>query len=982
VIGRLDRSRRVRAATFLLVMAGLALVTGWERAAGQSAYGGGVLADGPVGYWRLGEASGTSAVDASGNGLAGTYQGGVTLGVPGALRSDPSTAARLDGVNDKVSVPDPASGALDFGTGDFSVEFWLATSVNGEQAVIGKRSSGPYWQVTVTDDGGHVGALRVTIFDGAVTRQVYGAARVDDGAWHHAVVLFDRDAGITVYVDGATAGLVAAPSTGNVSNSAALQIGKISGYKGFTGDLDEIAVYPSLLAGSRVQAHFATAGSDGVAPTITLTSPADGSSTSDATPTFAGTAGTAPGDAQAVTVTIFPGSGTGGTPVQTLSASRSPGGAYSVAPVTQLAAGTYTARAEQSDTAGNTGLSAANTFTVVEGGPAPNPVLVGAGDIASCGMTGQDEATADLLDRLPDATVFTTGDNVYSSGSASEYADCYHPTWGRAKSRTFPSPGNHDYTTPEAAGYYGYFGAAAGDPTKGYYSYDLGAWHVIALNSNCYKVGGCDPGSPQEQWLRADLAAHPADCTVAYWHHPRFSSGSNHGNDDGMQPLWQALYDHGADLVLNGHEHLYERFLPQSPTGARDESYGITQITVGTGGYVLYPWGAFHPNSFVRNNTTFGVLKLTLHADWYEFEFVPVAGGTFTDSGTRSCHGAPGAPPPLPPPPDTTPPAVTLATPPNGSSTSDRTPLFSGSGGTASGDEAAITVEVYEGTGTGGALTQTLTATRAVDGSFSVEAAPLPLGTYTAVARQADTAGNVGRSAANTFTVADSPAYASAVLAHSPRAYWRLGEVAGTTAADEAGASPGAYSGGVSLGVPGALPRDANTAARFDGVNDLVSMGDPASGALDFGAGDFTVEAWVKTTVNGERGVVGKRGASGPYWQVTVTDDSGHVGHVRANVSDGAVSRQVYGPAIRVDDGAWHHVAVAFDRDAGTTVYVDGASLFTPGAATGDVSNAGAFGVGKFSSYSHFQGDIDEVAVYPSALSAAQIRAHYDAGRA
>ncbi|MCH7718695.1 MAG: metallophosphoesterase, partial [Chloroflexi bacterium] len=153
-------------------------------------------------------------------------------------------------------------------------------------------------------------------------------------------------------------------------------------------------------------------------------------------------------------------------------------------------------------------------------------MLVGAGDIASCASSG-DEATADLLDGIA-GTVVTFGDNAYQSGTESEFADCYEPTWGRHKARTRPAPGNHDYITPGASGYFEYFGAAAGDPSKGYYSYDLGAWHVIAINSNCSQVGGCDAGSPQEQWLRADLAESPTSCTVAYWHHPRFSS-SLHG---------------------------------------------------------------------------------------------------------------------------------------------------------------------------------------------------------------------------------------------------------------------------------------------------------------------------------------------------------------------------------------------------------------------------------------------------------------------
>jgi hypothetical protein len=271
--------------------------------------------------------------------------------------------------------------------------------------------------------------------------------------------------------------------------------------------------------------------------------------------------------------------------------------------------------------------------------PSPDPVVLAAGDIASCSSNG-DEETADLLDTL-DGTVLALGDLAYSSGTASEFANCYDPTWGRHKARTMPSPGNHEYNTPGAAGYYGYFGAAAGDPAKGYYSFDLGTWHIVALNSNssCAAVP-CGAGSVQEQWLRQDLAAHPTSCTLAYWHHPRFSSGANHGNNSGMQALWQALYDHGADIILNGHEHIYERFAKQSPAQQSDPTYGIRQFVVGTGGRSHYGLAATpQPHSEVRNGDTYGVLQLTLQPTGYDWEFIPVAGETFSDSGSDVCSG-------------------------------------------------------------------------------------------------------------------------------------------------------------------------------------------------------------------------------------------------------------------------------------------------------------------------------------------------------
>jgi hypothetical protein len=258
------------------------------------------------------------------------------------------------------------------------------------------------------------------------------------------------------------------------------------------------------------------------------------------------------------------------------------------------------------------------------------PVLVGAGDISTCG-NDNDAATAALLDTIP-GVVFTAGDNAYSNGTIAEYTLCYDPTWGRHKNRTRPSPGNHEYNTL-GVGYYQYFGALAGDPGIGYFSYDFARWHIVSLNSNV----PMSAGSAQEQWLRADLAAHPAACTLAYWHHPRFSSGTAHGNHVAAQPVWQALYDLGADIVISGHEHQYERFAPQTPDGTADPTNGIREFVAGTGGASRYPFGSPIANSEVRDNS-YGVLKLTLHPNGYDWEFVPIAGGTFRDSGSGACH--------------------------------------------------------------------------------------------------------------------------------------------------------------------------------------------------------------------------------------------------------------------------------------------------------------------------------------------------------
>lgn len=260
-------------------------------------------------------------------------------------------------------------------------------------------------------------------------------------------------------------------------------------------------------------------------------------------------------------------------------------------------------------------------------------MLVGAGDIGRCGRPGP-ELTARLLDTIP-GTIFTTGDNAYPDGTADDFLECYEPTWGRLKARTRPSPGNHEYRTPEAAGYFEYFGANAGDSNLGYYSFDVGDdWHVISLNSEI----DMDVGSPQEQWLRADLAANDEPCTVAYWHKPLFNSGARYGNIPRSKPLWDALYEFGAEIVLNGHEHLYERFAPQDPDGRPDPSRGIRQFTVGTGGASHYQFATPLPTSEARSDQTYGVLKLTLYPTSYQWEFVPVEGATFTDQGSEACH--------------------------------------------------------------------------------------------------------------------------------------------------------------------------------------------------------------------------------------------------------------------------------------------------------------------------------------------------------
>jgi hypothetical protein len=352
----------------------------------------------------------------------------------------------------------------------------------------------------------------------------------------------------------------------------------------------------------------------------------------DATPTFGGLAGRATGDARNLTVKLYAGPTATGAPVATMTAAVAAGGDYSIA-TTPLVAGTYTAQAEQADLAGNVGRSAPVTFTV---DPSLPPQLLAAGDIALCGGGG-DEATAALLDRRP-GIVAPVGDLAYPDGSSTAFAGCYGPSWGRHRARTRPTPGDHEYDTGSASAYFDTFGAAAGDPAKGYYSYDLGTWHAVVLNGECSRVGGCEAGSPEEQWLRQDLAASTASCTVAFMHHPLFSSGGEHGSQSVYRDFWRALYDGNAEIVLSGDDHDYERFAPQTPDGTADPLRGIRQFVVGTGGGEHISFATPLPNSEVREANTFGILRLVLGSGGYDWEFMPVQGQTFTDSGSGACH--------------------------------------------------------------------------------------------------------------------------------------------------------------------------------------------------------------------------------------------------------------------------------------------------------------------------------------------------------
>lgn len=266
---------------------------------------------------------------------------------------------------------------------------------------------------------------------------------------------------------------------------------------------------------------------------------------------------------------------------------------------------------------------------------APGPVVfVGAGDIAIDG--GRDGDTARLLDTIG-GDIFTLGDNAYPNGSPENY-QVFNRTWGRFLGRIHPTPGNHEYNTPGAGPYFQYFGESAGPGGQGYYGFDLGAWRIYSLNSNFDFGVGVDAGSPQASWLQLDLNQHPAKCTLAYWHHPLFSSGQNRNNPR-MAALFRILYNANAEVVLTGHDHLYERFGPQTADGAPDEARGIRQFVVGTGGVPAnYQFMSIQPNSDRRIKDLNGVLKLTLLPDSYQWEFVTTPNGAVTDSGSAPCH--------------------------------------------------------------------------------------------------------------------------------------------------------------------------------------------------------------------------------------------------------------------------------------------------------------------------------------------------------
>jgi acid phosphatase type 7 len=404
-----------------------------------------------------------------------------------------------------------------------------------------------------------------------------------------------------------------------------------------------------------------------------------------------------------------------------------------------------------SNSQGHSAATSAPT-AVVQPASTGDPVIAAAGDIASCAWSG-DEATATVIDGINPTRVLALGDNVYENGTDAEFTNCYAPSWGRHKAITAPVPGNHEYQTPGATGYYNYFGSLAGDPAKGYYAFNLGSWRLYALNSNC-SVVACSAGSAQEQWLRADLLANPASCKLAYWHHPRFSSAATSSlrSTGSVGPLYQAFYDASGDVLLQGHAHFYERLARLNPSGAVDATNGVRNFVVGTGGAALHGLGTPRAGSEVRNASTHGVLRLTMRQGSYSWAFTPIAGQTFTDSGSDNCGGtsqdstAPSAPGNL------------TATAPSGT----RVDLS----WNASSDNVGVTgYDVYRG----GTLVASVPGTSYTDTTVSAGTS------YSYTVRARDAAGNLSQPS-NTATVTTPGDTGGTTMTFAPEADARVDE--------------------------------------------------------------------------------------------------------------------------------------------------------------------------------------------------------------
>jgi len=657
-----------------------------------------------------------------------------------------------------------------------------------------------------------------------------------------------------------------------------------------------------------------------------------------------------------------------------------------------------------------------------------DPILVGAGDIAPDCTAGASianaEATATLLDALP-GTVFTLGDNAYQDGTAAQFANCYGPTWGRHKARTRPVTGNHDYHTANASAYFDYFNGTgvqsgpAGDRSGGYYSYDIGAWHVVVLNSECaaapatpiglWQPNGCAVGSAQETWLRADLAASTTNNIIAMWHKPRFSSSASDATNAFMQALWQALYEHGVDIILGGHWHNYERLAATDANGARDDAYGIRQFVIGTGGISMSGFGTVRSTSEVRANTSSGVMKFTLHDNSYDWQFIPVAGQSFTDSGTSAVHGAP------------PPPAVTGISPAVGATAGGTTVTISGSnfgvltptsisfGGTAATSVSCASASQCIATSpagsgvvdvrvtVGGRTSAVVTADRFTYNASPVvnagadQAIVLPAGASLAGIVTDDGLPNPPGAIGTTWTKVSGPGTATFINANAPSTSVTFSQsgsyVLRLTASD------GAQSSSDDVTITVSPPIPMATGVSFNGSSQYVTFG----AAPGLGASTLTLEVWFKragagtATSTGTGGVTaeplltkGRAEAEGS--NVDMNYFLGIDGSRRVLVADfedsaTGANHPVSGTTVICDD-LWYHAAATYD---GTTwrLYLNGGleaqstiGAFTPRddsiqhAAVASALNSTGVPAG------FFNGTIDEARIWDVARSGSQIAAN------
>jgi acid phosphatase type 7 len=607
---------------------------------------------------------------------------------------------------------------------------------------------------------------------------------------------------------------------------------------------------------------------------------------------------------------------------------------------------------------------------------AQDPVIAAAGDIAcdpeseffnsgnGTGNLCRQKETSDALVRDRLAAVLPLGDIQYENAPLFKFQQSYDPSWGRVKAITRPVVGNHEYFDgsgdPVSSGYFDYFNGPgnftgpAGDRDKGYYSFDIGSWHLVALNSMCSEIGGCAAGSRQEQWLRSDLAAHRDSCVLAYWHHPRYSSGVE-GGYDSLRTLWQTLYDAGAELVLSGHDHTYERFAPQDAIGNEDRAHGIRQFVVGTGGKNPGNFVSVQPGSEFRDRSRPGVLKLTLKADGYDWRFAHGSGAPIVDSGTDRCH----APPPARPASATT-----------GLATEVRPGSARLNGAVTPGSEDATYFFEYGRAPAYGLTTpeKRLGASDRGGGQVSQKLSGLRRGQlyhYRVVARSAS--GELVAGQDQTFRAgARGGRYANLVgTRRGLLSYWRLESPAGPFGFDQRGRALAAFERGYSPGQPGALVKEANPAAAFDGVSgEMTALGPEVSRSA-------TIEGWFLW----RRGVALMRDDSFLGGWMLAFDRGGTLGY--------RVADKTYPTAVPIDsvrDGQWHHIALT-KRGGRVAYYLDGDQV-DAGSGAPDEEATMPWHVMRNGPHREFsEGLADEVAIYGRALPRSAIEHNYDAGK-